>query len=49
MPPEAVSSEAAYEAWREDVSDWGDGLAAQMRRACDWFRRAGVQSLDCGL
>jgi hypothetical protein len=46
MPAEAVMSEAAYEAWREDVSDWGDTQAGIIDRACLWLRNAGVV-LEC--
>lgn len=47
MPPEALTSEAAFEGWREDVNDWGEGLAGTVDRACWWFKDAGVTSLDC--
>lgn len=46
MPPEAVSSEQAYEKWREDVNDWGEGNAGIIDRACWWLQDAGVK-LDC--
>lgn len=46
MPPEAVTSEEAYEKWREDVNDWGDTVAGISDRACHWLQDAGVK-LDC--
>ena len=45
-PVEAATSEAAYEAWREDVNDWGEENAGIVDRACWWFQDAGVK-LDC--
>jgi len=47
MPPEALSSEAAYEGWREDVGDWGEEVAAIVDRACHWFADAGLTALRC--
>lgn len=46
MPPEALTSEAAYEGWREDVNDWGETNAGVIDRACWWFQDAGIK-LDC--
>jgi hypothetical protein len=46
MPAEAVTSEQAYEAWREDVNDWGEENAGIVDRACWWLKDAGVK-LDC--
>lgn len=47
MPAEAVTSEAAFEKWREDVADWGATLDARLYAACKWFEAAGV-TVDCG-
>jgi hypothetical protein len=47
MPPEAVSSEAAYEKWREDQADWGKKLDSLFYGACKWFEGAGM-AVSCG-
>lgn len=47
IPEAAATSEAAFAAYQEDVSDWGDGLAGQIDRACRWFQQAGVVGLEC--
>lgn len=46
MPAEALNSEAAFEKWREDVSDWGDMLDARLLAACKWFESVGV-GVEC--
>lgn len=46
MPAEAVTSEAAFEKWREDVADWGSALDARLYAACKWFEGVGV-SVTC--
>ena len=43
---EALTSEQAYEGWRDDVDDWGKGNADIIDRACWWFQDAGV-TLTC--
>lgn len=43
---DALTSEQAYEHWRDDVDDWGKGNAAIIDRACWWFQDAGV-TLAC--
>ena len=47
MPAEAVTSEAAFEKWREDVGDWGELLNARLYAACKWFEGVGVK-VECG-
>lgn len=47
MPAEAVTSEAAFEKWREDVDDWGLAVDARLYAACKWFRGVGVR-VHCG-
>jgi len=44
---EAATSEAAYERWREDHSDWGTDNAGIIDRACWWFQDAGITTLTC--
>lgn len=39
---DALTSEQAYEAWRDDVDDWGKANADIIDRACWWFQDAGV-------
>lgn len=46
MPPEAATSEDAFEDWRENVDDWGEANAGVVDRACWWFKDAGVP-IDC--
>lgn len=43
IPPAALESEAAYEAWREDVNDWGEANAGIIDRACWWLADNGVE------
>lgn len=43
---DAADSEAAWENWRGDVDDWGQGNADIIDRACRWFRDAGI-ALSC--
>ena len=47
MPIAAVTSEDAYEDWREDVDDWGDDLDARIWAACRWFGDADI-AVACG-
>lgn len=47
ITPEALTSERAYEAWREDRNDWGIALDNAMWRACRWFADAGA-AVTCG-
>lgn len=44
---DALTSEKAYEAWREDTFDWGKALDARLYVACRWFADAGV-AVTCG-
>jgi len=46
ITPEALTSEAAFEKWREDQADWGKENAGIIDRACWWMLDAGVK-LDC--
>jgi len=43
---EALTSERAFEAWRDDVDDWGTANAGTIDRACWWLADAGLK-LDC--
>ena len=42
IPPEAATSEAAYEKWNADHADWGRAVAAAFDNACAWLREAGL-------
>lgn len=46
IPLEALTSEAAYEGWRDDDHDWGTAIAGVIDRACWWFVDAGYV-LNC--
>jgi len=47
MPPEALTSEEAYEQARDAKIEWGRENAGIIDRACRWFQRAGVTGLVC--
>lgn len=47
MPAAALTSETAFEGWRDDVDDWGRDGDRRFWAACKWFEDAGVKVL-CG-
>lgn len=48
VPPEALSSEKAANAYDAAVLTWGRGLEAQVGRLCRWAKAAGMTDAPCG-
>jgi len=47
IPADALTSEKAFEAWRDDIDDWGKREEAQRYAGCVWLKKVGV-TVNCG-